>query len=238
MKERTLQILAALIEDFVESANPVASQRLLESREMKVSSATIRNEFAKLEEVGLIVSPHVSAGKVPTAKGYRFFVDELMELEQDKEERLVQSIFEKHIEEYRIARTKESLFDILRLVSQLSGNIAFATVNHDETLYIGLSNVLRSPEFIHEPENAARIVEIFEGRERFMNLLDQIDLNDGEVKIFIGKENLVEEISSCALIVTPYRTKSTSGHIGILGPMRMRYGFNRALIRNVLEMIS
>ena len=90
MKERTLRILQALVEDFIETANPVASGRLLESGKFKVSSATVRNEFGVLEEVGLIESPHVSAGKVPTAKGYRFFVDELME--PDKSSAIVHSI--------------------------------------------------------------------------------------------------------------------------------------------------
>jgi len=61
MKERTVLILKALVEDFIETASPVASQKLLSSNQFKISSATVRNEFSMLEEVGLIVSPHVSA---------------------------------------------------------------------------------------------------------------------------------------------------------------------------------
>lgn len=235
MKERTLRILQALVEEFIETANPVASSKLLQSGKFKVSSATVRNEFGVLEEVGLIKSPHVSAGKVPTAKGYRFFVDELME--PDKSTALVHSIFEKHVADYKLARSKESILDAVRLVAQLSGNVAFVHVNEDRTAYLGLSNVLRSPEFLAEPEKAAQIVEILEGRERFSSFLDQVQLSEDEVKIFIGEENMLAEISSCAMLVTPFETAHSSGFMGILGPMRMKYGFNKALLREAKQLI-
>ena len=238
MKERTLQILTALIEDFVETASPIASKHLLEAhKDFDISSATVRNEFSLLEEVGLIESPHISAGKVPTQKGYRFFVDELLAEKSDKIQQ-IQTIFEKRIAQYRFAKTKEMLFDALRLLAQLSGNIAFATTDNDRTFYLGLSNVLRSPEFLQKPEQAARIVEILEGREKFQQLLQTLDLPSRGVKIFIGDENILEEISSCAMIVARFSSEFVSGYMGILGPMRMRYGFNRALIGNALAMIE
>jgi len=235
MKDRTLQILTALIEDFVETAMPVASKRLLESSHFNVSSATIRNEFALLEEVGLIESPHVSAGKVPTEKGYRFFVDELMQ--DEKQDLLVHNLFEKHVAEYRFQRAKESVFDAIRILSSLSGNAAFAVINNDRTLYVGISNVLRSPEFLHAPEKAAQVLEILEGQKRFSELLHSLDLPNNQVKIFIGEENLLEEINSCAMLVSKFETQDASGYLGIIGPTRMKYGFNKALIRNVLGMI-
>ena len=237
MKERTLRILTALINDFVESATPVASKKLLESGEFHVSSATVRNEFALLEEIGLIESPHVSAGKVPTEKGYRFFVDQL--LREDKaEEKRVQEIFQKHIAEYHLEKTRESLFDLIKLCSHLSGNVAFASIENDQSLYLGLSKVLRSPEFMAAPEQGAQIVEVFERRKKFQEMLNSLDLKLNEVKIFIGNENLFEEVQSCAMLVLQYGKNGVQGHIGILGPMRMNYGYNRALLRNVIEMLG
>lgn len=237
MKERTLMILSALIKDFIETANPVASKHLLETcDDLNISSATVRNEFATLEEVGLIASPHVSAGKVPTEKGYRFFVDQLL-TNEEKNEKLIREIFEKHIENYRLAKSKESIFDAMKLVSQLSNNVAFATLDNDRTFYLGLSNVLRSPEFITEPEKGAQVVEVFEGREKFREMLSNMELIENDVKIFIGEENILEEVNSCAMIVGKFRGNSASGYIGILGPMRMKYSYNRALVRNVLEMV-
>ena len=236
MKERTLRILAALINDFVESATPVASKKLLESGAFSVSSATVRNEFALLEEIGLIMSPHVSSGKVPTEKGYRFFVDQLLK-EDEVEEMKVHALFEKHIHDYHLEKARESLFDMIKLCSHLSGNVAFASIENDQSLYLGLSKVLRSPEFMAEPERGAQIVEVFERREKFQEMLCSLDLPINEVKIFIGNENLFEEVQSCAMLVLKFEKNGVQGHVGILGPMRMNYGFNRALLKNMISMM-
>lgn len=74
---RQHQILQAIIEDYVSLREPVGSKALVERHQLGVSSATVRNEMMSLEEQGLIQAPHSSAGRIPTAKGYRFFVDEI-----------------------------------------------------------------------------------------------------------------------------------------------------------------
>ncbi len=235
MKERTLQILAALIEDFVETATPVASQKLLQSGKFEISSATVRNEFAALEEIGLIESPHISAGKIPTQKGFRFFVDEF--LTGENESKIVTSIFERHIEKYKTQKSKESVFDVLRILASLSGNVAFAHIDNDRSFYLGVSNVLRAPEFLASPEKVAQIIEILEGREKFQNFLNKLEFKNNEIKIFIGDENLIAEIASCAVMVTRFETTNTSGQIGILGPIRMKYAFNQSLLKSAIQMI-
>ena len=235
MKDRTLKILAALIKDFIDNATPVPSKKLLQSGDFKISSATIRNEFSVLEEIGLIQSPHVSSGKIPTQKGYRFFVDEFLDLEEKTTD--IMQIFEQQIITYKKNKSKESLFDVLRLIVQLSGNAAFANLDDERSFYLGLSNVIREPEFIKNPERIARIIEILEGKEFFQNFLNNLDIKSDEVKIFIGKENLLDEISSCAMLVTVFKTENISGKIGILGPMRMKYGFNKMILKNIQDMI-
>lgn len=235
MKERTRLILSALIQDFVESASPVASKRLLEKGNFSVSSATVRNEFARLEEIGLIHSPHVSAGKVPTSEGYRFYVDELMDVSVD--EFAMRQIIRDRVTEYQLSKSKESVFDVLRTVASLSGNVAFASVENDRTFYIGMSNVLRSPEYQANPEAAAQIIEILEGRNRFEAFLDTVSFDEGDTKIFIGEENLLKEISSCAMVLTSFETNHIKGKLGILGPMRMRYGFNKVLLSELKDLI-
>jgi len=235
MKNRTKEILRALIREFVNTAHPVASTHLLKSGQFKVSSATVRNEFAILEEAKLIHSPHVSAGKIPTEKGYRFFVDEL--LTQKTEIVAMDSIIIEHIKQYKLHKSKESIFDALQLIARVSQCVAFATIESDQTLYIGLSEVLRSPEFLESPEMAAQVVEILEGRERFHALLHQLHIPNNTVKICIGQENLLKEISSCAMVVTKFQTSGSAGMLGLLGPMRMNYGFNRSLIAQVTQML-
>lgn len=77
MLERRLQVLRAIVQDYVDTSEPVGSKALLERHALGVSAATIRNDMAVLEDAGLIVAPHTSAGRVPTDAGYRLFVDQL-----------------------------------------------------------------------------------------------------------------------------------------------------------------
>ncbi|MCZ4142248.1 heat-inducible transcriptional repressor HrcA, partial [Escherichia coli] len=77
---RRLDVLRAIVEDYVQSREPVGSKALLDRHNLGVSAATIRNDMALLEEEGLIAAPHTSSGRIPTEKGYRRFVDEIGEL--------------------------------------------------------------------------------------------------------------------------------------------------------------
>ena len=80
MDERKVQILKAIIDDYVETAEPVGSKSLVERHNLRLSSATIRHEMAELEERGYLEKPHTSAGRMPSDKGYRAYVDSMMSL--------------------------------------------------------------------------------------------------------------------------------------------------------------
>src|SRR4028118_1672427 len=77
LDDRKLAVLAAIVEDYVATREPVGSKALVERHSLAVSPATVRNDMAVLEEEGFIAQPHTSAGRVPTDKGYRLFVDRL-----------------------------------------------------------------------------------------------------------------------------------------------------------------
>lgn len=79
LNERKIKILQAIIQDYVSTAEPVGSRTISKKYDLGISSATIRNEMADLEELGLIMQPHTSAGRIPSDKGYRLYVDQLME---------------------------------------------------------------------------------------------------------------------------------------------------------------
>jgi len=80
IEERKLAVLRAIVQDYVQTSEPVGSKALLERHHLGVSAATVRNDMAALEDEGLIAAPHTSAGRVPTDAGYRVFVDQLSEL--------------------------------------------------------------------------------------------------------------------------------------------------------------
>lgn len=79
ISKRKREILKAIVEDYVETAEPVGSKALVERRELGLSSATVRNEMADLESLGLLEQPHTSSGRIPSMQGYRMYVNELME---------------------------------------------------------------------------------------------------------------------------------------------------------------
>ena len=84
LDERKKKILQAIIRNYLETGEPVGSRTISKYTDLNLSSATIRNEMADLEELGYIVQPHTSAGRIPSDKGYRFYVDYMME-QKDKE---------------------------------------------------------------------------------------------------------------------------------------------------------
>ena len=83
LNERKMKILKAVVKDYIETAEAVGSRTISKKHNLGVSAATIRNEMADLEELGYLVQPHTSAGRVPTEKGYKLYVDLLMGTNED-----------------------------------------------------------------------------------------------------------------------------------------------------------
>ena len=84
LSERQIKILKVIIRTYMETGEPVGSRTISKASDLNLSSATIRNEMSDLEEMGYILQPHTSAGRIPSDKGYRFYVDHLM-MEKDQE---------------------------------------------------------------------------------------------------------------------------------------------------------
>src|SRR5918997_6547849 len=119
-EERRLEGLRAIVEDYVETREPVGSRVLTERHGLRVSPATIRNDMAALEEAGYIAQPHTSAGRVPTDKSYRLFVDRLAEVRplSAPQKRAIETFLSEAVD----------LDDVLaragRLLAQLTGQVA------------------------------------------------------------------------------------------------------------------
>ena len=84
MTDRQLEIFKAIVDEFTRTAEPVGSKRLMDLLSFACSSATIRNEMAVLEDLGLLEKTHTSSGRIPSSKGYRFYVEHLMEKQLDE----------------------------------------------------------------------------------------------------------------------------------------------------------
>lgn len=234
--ERREEVLKAIIRHFINTAEPVGSQTIIVSYKFHVSPATIRNDMAALEKEGLIYQPHTSAGRIPTDLGYRLFIDEIADYKNEKEHAL--QVLKKIRENYKMQKIKEKVYDAIEVIAKATDNVSFATLpDNNRTFYLGLANVLRQPEFLYDSIRASQVIEILEKHNHFVNLLKELEV-DNTVKTFIGKENILEQIQSCSLMVTKYNIDGMKGFFGILGPTRMNYPFNRAILEEIKNLLT
>ena len=232
MQNRRQQILQAIIAEYLQTAEPVGSKTIMQTYNINVSPATIRADMAGLEKEGFLIQPYTSAGRIPTDKAYRVFVDDIMQDLAPAPN--VESILEDYRHQLYNENLKREIFDAINLLSKFSTNAAFATLPNSRTFFLGMSNIIKKPEFNKDPLVASRVVEVFEENNNFINFLKSLNLQKQKIEILIGKENLLSEIQSCSIIVGSYNLKGFQGVIGILGPTRMNYKLNSLLLKETI----
>src|SRR3989442_939992 len=211
LDERKQQILKAVVSDYTVTGMPVGSQVLAAKYFIALSSATIRNELADLVGTGYLQQPHTSAVRIPTDRGYRYFVDFLMapEAATPGVRRTVRQAFES---------APRSIDGILEKA---------AMVLHD-----GVRNLLRHPEFV-EVSRLEELLELLEQGAQLAGILQQVAF-EKEVEIIIGRENTSSGLRECSLVLTTYKMADrVRGSIGVIGPTRMHYGQVVARVRLV-----
>jgi len=229
MTDRQAKILSAIIEQYAEVASPVGSVML--AKLFDVSSATIRNEMADLEANGYIMQPHTSAGRVPTDKGYRFYVNHLGEQMATPAERGAERALSARASgggsnERVIRNTVDTLVE-------LTHNLGLATLGNQ--LYLsGLSNLFGQPEFI-QPGQVQEVARLLDNLEPWLR---EAAPNE-PLNVFIGKENPIGRTSGCSLIVSKFRSPySDRSYIGVVGPTRQSYRNVMQLVRQAGEMLE
>ena len=146
MDDRKLAVLRAIVSDYVSTREPVGSKSLVEKYQLGVSSATVRNDMAALEEDGYITQPHTSAGRIPTDKGYRLFVDRLGHLRplSAPERRAIAQFFNAAVDlDDVVGRTVRLLSQLTRQVAMMRyPSVSSATVRHVELVLLGPRRLL------------------------------------------------------------------------------------------------
>ncbi|PIR55351.1 hypothetical protein COU74_01400 [Candidatus Peregrinibacteria bacterium CG10_big_fil_rev_8_21_14_0_10_36_19] len=235
-EERKRQVLLAIVKNFIETAEPVGSKTILVSYKFQVSPATIRNDMAALEQEGYISQPHTSAGRIPTTKGYRLFVDEMADYKKARQE--AKQTIQKITKDYNVQKVREQLYDAVNLASRATGLASFATTpDNPRTFFLGASNMLRQPEFSHDTAHACEVIEVFEQSDNFIKTLHQLETTK-KVRTFIGEENILPQTQSCSIIVAQYEKNGFKGFIGILGPKRMNYAFNISILEEIKKLLE
>lgn len=230
--ERQKLILEKVIVEHIDSAGPISSQSIEERYDFGVCPATIRSEMQKLTESGFLYQPHTSAGRVPTDKGYRFFVNNLLEEGVSEFE----DIFE--IEEFLEQEKK----DFLKFTSYLSKFLAttssgLATVHLFEKDFFwkeGWEEILKEPE-CKEKDFISGFTELLRSLERDIK---KLDINS-EIKIYIGRENPFTKAKDFSVILSKcHFPKNEEGIVSLLGPKRMSYEKNISLINSIVKILE
>jgi heat-inducible transcriptional repressor len=223
MTERQQRILSAVVEQYAEVASPVGSSLL--AKVFNVSSATIRAEMAELERLGFITQPHTSAGRIPTDKGYRYYVNGIADdrplilAERRGEKALASRVQQAGAPERKIRNAVDTLVE-------LTHNLGLATIGNQ--LYMsGLSNLFGQPEFINgiQVQQVARLLDNLEPwlREAAPN---------EPLSVYIGQENPIGRTAGCSLVISRFRGPfSDRSYIGTLGPTRQSYREVMNLVR-------
>ena len=223
MTERQSKLLQAIVEQYAEVASPVGSSLL--AKAFGVSSATIRAEMAELERLGFITQPHTSAGRIPTDRGYRYYVNEIADTSVPEE------LAEKRAQRALSARVasgglpEQTIRNTVDTLVELTHNLGMATIG--EQLYMsGLSNLFGQPEFMQtgQVQQVARLLDNLEP------WLYEAAPNQ-PLSVYIGQENPIGGGAGCSLIISRFRSPfSDSSYIGVLGPTRQSYRDVMALV--------
>ena len=238
ISERQKNILDTIIREYVESAKPVSSQYLGEKYDFGIRPASIRIEMQKLTDDGYLEQPHTSAGRVPTDKGYRLFVNDLLKNENQTDTGGLdfepgKSIEEEFEDVFKLANS------LTRSLAQASSSLVLGYLRHEDVFWKeGWEDLLQNPEF---GEKAA-----------IENFIDYLGYLENDVKnhkpaarqtqqldIYIGGENRFSkagEFSAITFSLQPAEQEEVI--LSIVGPKRMAYEKNIALTNEVLKLFE
>ncbi len=232
MTDRQAAILSAIIEQYAEIAVPVGSVTL--AKLFNVSSATIRAEMSRLEEMGLIEQPHTSAGRVPTDTGYRSYVNTIVEGNEAAHRLGDRGV---HAIDARVAthgtRADRAIRSAVDSLVDLTHNLGLATIG--DQLYInGIANLFGQPEFARGAHVPA-VAQLLDNLEPWLR---EAAPNE-PLNVYIGRENPIGKTSGCTLIISRFRSPySDRSYIGVLGPTRQSYNRVMQLVRHAGSMLE
>ncbi len=226
MDPRREKLLLLVVENHITTAGPVGSKFLVSENHVDWSEATVRNELRALEEEGYLTHPHTSAGRIPTVKGFRYYVDRINFSESvlSKEEK---NIIKKSAE---VGGVPEEVVckNIAKALAHLSQEAVLIAFSKDIIYYTGLSNLFQKPDF-GEIAMVANISQVFDHCENYVErFFDQVEI---QPRYFIGNEHNFGNLLSVLSARFGHNQESL---IALFGPQRMNYRRNWALLSEAL----
>lgn len=218
LTERQKNLLRAIIEKYIETAEAVGSETIEREGSLGVSPATIRNEMVRLTNMGYLKQLHTSAGRVPTSAGMKFYVDQLMEEKSLslKDEVAIKEELTEPNEPY-----EKLLRHTARALADQTRSLAVVTDDFGDIYSSGMANILEMPEFfdIDITRTVLSMLDRAEMLQPIMSLLPR----EEQLRILFGEELGIPYLEPCSIVVTRYQMPNHRGYLGIIGPSRLNY---------------
>lgn len=231
LSDRKQALFSAIVEEYVATAKPVGSKSIVDNHKFGVSPATIRNEMKELEDMGFITHPHTSAGRIPTAAGYTYYVEHFVNPEANLKKPLAEEL-------HTIASATDHaepeilVKHIAKGIAELSCDAVLVSLSKYSYYYTGISNMFSKPEFA----TTEVIYSLTKLIDQFDEVMPTLSVKQ-DIDILIGNDNPISTL--CSTVVTEYRVSDdTTGIIAILGPMRMEYQQNYSLLKYVRDLLA
>ena len=223
LDERKLKILKAIIRNYLETGEPVGSRTISKDTDLNLSSATIRNEMADLEELGYIVQPHTSAGRIPSDKGYRLYVDDMMKKKVEEVSEKEKEVDE--MKEFLIERVDKVELLLQQMARLLADNTNYATMitapqyNKNKVKFIQLSRV---------DEKKLLIVVVLDG-----NIVKNTIVDIDEA---LTDETLLQLNMMCNTSLNGLSLNDIN--LGVISRLKEQAGSHREIVGNVLDAVA
>lgn len=235
MESREAKVLFGLVTEYIRSGKPVGSECLSEHLNLDISPATIRNILSALEEQGYITKPHTSAGRIPTDKGYRTYVNGLVAKDiAGRQQQKIASRFDALAEEYgRPSRAAAKLLSELSHLLAISGWMSAHDIQE-----AGLTQILNQG---NDADQVAmrEIAFLLEHVDNYLRQLSARSVAQGEPEIYIGSENpLFDAVYTSSLVRTIPLSSGETVVLMMVGPKRMPYQRNVALLNSVASILQ
>ncbi|PIP62214.1 hypothetical protein COW98_05170 [Candidatus Roizmanbacteria bacterium CG22_combo_CG10-13_8_21_14_all_35_9] len=220
LTQRQVDILKTIIKEYSETGEAVGSEILEKKYKLGVSPATIRNEMVELAKKDYLKKTYFSSGRIPSAKGFRFYIKHLMkqkDLSTTDEVAYKNSIWDERNETHRL------LSQATKILSQKTGLLSLVTTNLGDVYYSGMANLLTQPEFL-DLNLSRTLFGRLDEVSYWERILDEFQKMEEEIMCLLGEEDFHDPIfESCASVWGEFEGKNIKGIVGVVGPKRMYY---------------
>ena len=233
LSERQELILKLVVDAYLASGKPVASKPIAERRGVEWGPSTVRAELAALEAAGFLTHPHTSAGRIPTERGYRYYVDRLMDSDGRREAEVELGLTQLRRE------IDAAMRETTTALAQVTDLMALVTAPPlGDTLYMhGVSRLL-SDEHLAELPHVDELMGALERRAGVLGMLRSA-LDERSAFVWIGGENPQPELRSVSVVGANYGLAHRNlGSVGVVGPLRMDYATAIASVREAAGELS